>query len=238
MPLYVYLMGLFTLGATYLPLLLREETLDAFAREDGIFESLSALYFLGSGVLFLVTWVRDNKRPRPRAHRGLRALSYLGLALLLFVCAGEEISWGQRILGFESPEAVRAINVQGEVTLHNLAIFQGEESLLPVTPAQVFIGFTLAFGLLVPLLSRVSVPARNLFGAIAPIVPLPIGALFGANYLFQKLILVLLLRVPDLYLHPSMEVSQAVHEIREHGYALVWLLAAGYTMLSTHKPPD
>lgn len=35
-------------------------------------------------------------------------------------CAGEEISWGQRILGFETPDALREVNRQDEFTLHNV----------------------------------------------------------------------------------------------------------------------
>lgn len=33
---------------------------------------------------------------------------------------GEEISWGQRIIGFESPEYFRENNDQQEFTFHNL----------------------------------------------------------------------------------------------------------------------
>ena len=38
---------------------------------------------------------------------------------LLFV-AGEEVSWGQRILGFEGPERLVEANIQSEANLHNL----------------------------------------------------------------------------------------------------------------------
>ena len=44
------------------------------------------------------------------------------LAVLLFVAAGEEISWGQRILGIESSEYFKQNNLQGETNLHNLEI--------------------------------------------------------------------------------------------------------------------
>ena len=44
------------------------------------------------------------------------------LGLLLFVAAGEEISWGQRLLGIESSEYFQKNNAQGETNLHNLVV--------------------------------------------------------------------------------------------------------------------
>lgn len=50
----------------------------------------------------------------------LTAAAYVLLCLGFFFIAGEEISWGQRILGFEGPEALVVANVQDEANLHNL----------------------------------------------------------------------------------------------------------------------
>lgn len=36
----------------------------------------------------------------------------------------EEIAWGQKLFGFETPEKIREINFQGELTFHNLLIVQ------------------------------------------------------------------------------------------------------------------
>lgn len=43
------------------------------------------------------------------------------LCLVLFVMAGEELSWGQRIFGWSTPESYAKINAQSETNLHNLA---------------------------------------------------------------------------------------------------------------------
>jgi hypothetical protein len=60
----------------------------------------------------------------------LRANVRLGRPIALFhVCFGlflvflglEEISYGQRILGFETPPALAVVNTQGEFNLHNLS---------------------------------------------------------------------------------------------------------------------
>jgi hypothetical protein len=46
------------------------------------------------------------------------------VALLLFFAAGEEIAWGQRLLGFETPTEWRSRNVQGETTVHNVSVLR------------------------------------------------------------------------------------------------------------------
>lgn len=50
----------------------------------------------------------------------LNAVAYVLLCGAFFFIAGEEVSWGQRILGFEGPPALVAANQQGEANLHNL----------------------------------------------------------------------------------------------------------------------
>lgn len=43
------------------------------------------------------------------------------IALGTFFIAGEEIAWGQQIFGWSTPEALEAVNVQQETTLHNIS---------------------------------------------------------------------------------------------------------------------
>ena len=50
----------------------------------------------------------------------LDRLVLFGLALCCLFVAGEEISWGQRLLGFVPPEAFLKHNVQQEFEIHNL----------------------------------------------------------------------------------------------------------------------
>lgn len=46
---------------------------------------------------------------------------FFGLCFLaFFFVAGDEISWGQRILGIEVSEAIKQVNHQDEMTVHNL----------------------------------------------------------------------------------------------------------------------
>jgi hypothetical protein len=85
-------------------------TIVHLCQEDGIVENLTSLfYFIASG-LFVYGAV---------TLRG-RNVWYWGLALMCFMVAGEEISWGQRIFGVATPDALKSANVQGEMNLHNI----------------------------------------------------------------------------------------------------------------------
>ncbi len=52
----------------------------------------------------------------------LRAVVWFGLALFCLFAAGEEISWGQRLLGFSSPTFFLEHNAQRETNLHNMVV--------------------------------------------------------------------------------------------------------------------
>ena len=89
--------------------------------EDGLVENLTALFFLlasGSCVYLLIFKPRTNYK------------AFLILwALLSFVFLGEETSWFQRVLDIPTPEAIEAVNEQGELNIHNLRWFVGEHGL-------------------------------------------------------------------------------------------------------------
>jgi hypothetical protein len=89
----------------------RPEDWARLGREDGPVEIASAVACL---LLSVVAARRFLRSPR-----GARAPS-AALAILGVVGAGEEISWGQRIFGIESPPFFASHNVQGETNLHNL----------------------------------------------------------------------------------------------------------------------
>lgn len=106
--------------------------------EDRLVEWLTFAAFLLAAVSGAAVLGHFRRMPPP-------ARAYLAfLALFFLVCAGEEISWGQRILGFETPPMVREVNEQGEFNLHNL-------KLQHVHPKDVFSIFMKLFGILLPL---------------------------------------------------------------------------------------
>ena len=83
--------------------------------EDGFIEwiTVCALAF-GSFICFY----RANVLKPFRRRRFTLGLTLMGLLFLFGL--GEEISWGQRIIGFESPQFFKQYNTQMEFNLHNL----------------------------------------------------------------------------------------------------------------------
>lgn len=88
--------------------------------EDHLVEDLTFAAFLAASVIAgRLAWV--YRRGVPWWIAGI----YVLLALAFFAIGMEELSWGQRRIGFETPEWLRRINGQGEVTLHNIGALQG-----------------------------------------------------------------------------------------------------------------
>jgi hypothetical protein len=82
--------------------------------EDGPVEYATSAAYLGAAWIAALV-ARGLLR---REERGL-ALLWGGLALALVLVSLEEISWGQRLFGVQTPELL-ASNVQHEMNLHNL----------------------------------------------------------------------------------------------------------------------
>lgn len=83
--------------------------------EDRSAEVLTCLAYAATAALGLLIAVRLH-----RAGLRVEAALWLLLGLGAFLVAGEEVSWGQRQLGFAGPEAIVRGNLQGEANLHNL----------------------------------------------------------------------------------------------------------------------
>lgn len=61
---------------------------------------------------------------RFKAGHPWQALMFAGFAFANFFIAGEEIAWGQRIFDIKTPDDLKAINAQGEITVHNIGRIQ------------------------------------------------------------------------------------------------------------------
>lgn len=110
--------------ATYIIPALSPEFSIPYMKEDGLVESLGATFFLAASILLFISFFKTLKQK----HEGVTKLKnmwLLGLALLFFVACGEEISWGQRIFNFSTPESIMEKNRQHEFNLHNLEPFHG-----------------------------------------------------------------------------------------------------------------
>ena len=82
-------------------------------QEDGIAEWCQVFFYaLALGSCAVITW-------RLRRSGRLFVL-YAIVCVGLFFLLGEELSWGQRLVGWETPESLIASNKQGETNIHNL----------------------------------------------------------------------------------------------------------------------
>ncbi len=139
-----------------------------FVVEDGFIEWCTVL------VLFSTMLVCAKRIVTLRRHRNYLFLGVTTFLMLLCLFgAGEEISWGQRIFGLETPDYLADKNAQGEIGLHNLVIeINGEEVKLN----KLIFGTGLALGLLIYLfiatpLYRTQPPVRTFFNSIAAPMP-------------------------------------------------------------------
>lgn len=134
------------------------------AREDGVLEWLTAFALLSGAVL---CWKRSWTLKDSHSAQFVWCTAIYGA--VLFFGMGEEISWGQRILGLETPEFLANVNAQKETNLHNLVI--GETSV-----NKLIFGKLLAVGLagyltLLPFLFAKSTLVREWLNRLA--VPIP-----------------------------------------------------------------
>ena len=95
--------------------LLGKDAYKWFTSEDGFAETIQVLVYSLSMVLSLIVAVRQW-----RARKRLIALLFLGLSLALLFLIGEELSWGQRIFGWETASGLASVNKQEETNLHNI----------------------------------------------------------------------------------------------------------------------
>jgi hypothetical protein len=97
------------------------ELAEKILAEDSIVEDITAVALFAAAFLGLFLALRARKLGRPVFVWGFYAL----VALVVFLIGMEEISWGQWIFFWRSPEVFKEINSQGETNLHNIGPLQG-----------------------------------------------------------------------------------------------------------------
>jgi len=102
-------------------------------KENGFVEISTVLFLFLASVISLgiaYRYCRGKLRSLPFAR--LNAGLFLLLGIGAFFIAGEEISWGQWLFHFDTPENWAELNSQKEFNLHNLEIFQRGGKELPL----------------------------------------------------------------------------------------------------------
>ncbi len=115
------------------------------ASEDKLGENLTALFYAICGVLVL--WSMGLRLKRGETTFAHEIFPFLVGLFCIFV-GGEEISWGQRLFHIATPETIAQNNVQGELTLHNMAWFDRHAGKL--NQHTILNLIALSFGVLVP----------------------------------------------------------------------------------------
>ncbi|MET0658305.1 MAG: hypothetical protein ABW110_09155, partial [Steroidobacteraceae bacterium] len=107
--------------------------------KEGFLENLTFFLDCWASVLLSVAATRIY-RARVDGNDVLIAAGYGLCGTLLFLVAMEEISWGQQLVTFRTPEVWRELNSQGEVTLHNLASRDALTFAWKVVGSSFFVG--------------------------------------------------------------------------------------------------
>jgi len=196
---------LFTLAYSVLGFNLQYEA--GFGAEDGPIEYGTAICLFLSSVILLGQAVRT-------ARSGGASSLWLVLYSAAFLFgAGEEISWGQRIIGWETTGFFAEHNVQNETTLHNLAF--GDEQLTKSLFGSYLTVAILMYLVVLPLLySRISLVARLVDRILLPLpstrhaimavgASLVIGVLATVSRKWEAYEFIFSLLTMSIFLHPA-----------------------------------
>jgi hypothetical protein len=108
-----------------------------YTREDGCLESLQFfLLMLSAAMCYYLALAFNRKKDR------LTTLMF-AIGMVVFIVIGmEEISWGQRILLFSTPDILTPINKQHEFNLHNIKGISNKKLHLIVGSYGMFSGLS------------------------------------------------------------------------------------------------
>ena len=233
-PLTYSLIILLVLAVSYLSLItLPAPTIHWLAREDGPFETFGALCLLISSLTFLILYLNDRRGNCIFSLNTQRNVFFVIFALAFFFAFGEEISWGQRIFHFATPESLREINRQEEFNIHNIRIFHGSD----VTGRRKLLNMDRAFSVFW-FLYCVAIPvgvrfhermANQLRRVNLPLVPIWLGLFFPVNYLLSKLIAL----AP--HYAEFKDFNHSTVEVKESLFAFLFVLVALYFVQQSRR---
>ncbi len=180
-----------------------------FAAEDNVVEYGTAIFLLLSAGLF--AW-------RALRLAGVRGAGFVAATLvyaaLFFFAGGEEVSWGQRILGVESSEFFQQNNDQGEITLHNLVVggVKLDEVLFGPVLSVVILSYLLGlpfawarWGWAQALVARLAIPVPRPRHALATLLVTLLIGLLDASRKWEVYELAFALITLAIFLNPRNE---------------------------------
>jgi len=129
-------------------------SLDTYLEEDGIVEWLTVGGLLAASLICLSRFISLFKTK----NWWFLFVTFV-LGLLLFIAAGEEISWGQRILGIKSSEYFLKNNAQGETNIHNLVV--NGVKINKLVFSTILIAVLAIYLVLIPILYKTNKSVKN-----------------------------------------------------------------------------
>ncbi|MGD9649013.1 MAG: tetratricopeptide repeat protein [Pirellulales bacterium] len=184
------LLAALTLAACLaVPLLSRYELMSVvvwLVHEDGPLETIGAISCLAGAVLFVAAFAHPRSNlgaidtavsNAPPASRSAGSGNFwcLLLAALLVFMFGEEINWGQRLIGYAVPERFLAANIQHEFNLHNNRLVHARLDENRLKLAWVFL--TAGYLGILPLVAAVLPLLRRMVDRIRlPLASVPLAA--------------------------------------------------------------
>jgi len=197
--------------------------LERLTEEDGVVEWLQVVALaIAVGAYLMLT------RRHWRGDRRLTAVMSIAVALGAVVIIGEELSWGQRILGLVTPPALDALNEQGEANLHNIRYVATTSRLLQFT--------VVGYGLLGPLLTLLpGVPRRLTDSFFLP--PLALMGFFLGPFVYW------IVRIPveptsTIFRLSEITELSAYSGLAALGLLSLWRLRGGSVGTAGNDPPQ
>jgi len=161
--------------------------------ENGPIEMSGALALLAAAVMFALAALSSERSGNPGSR--MTSLWLMGLVLFCSLAFLEEISWGQQLLGFHTPELVKHYNLQRETNLHNLRWFNGidefgnEKSFwaLWFSSERLFNMCWFLYFAVMPVSAAISPRVRGLLARWSiPLAPLALSPVFVLQHLFYR----------------------------------------------------
>ena len=185
-------------------------------QEDGIVEWIGALGFLVASAIFLFLFFRVDSAQDLFLFRTRRNIFFLALGVFFFVGFAEEISWGQRLFGFETPQFISQINIQNEFNIHNILTYD-----YVISMDRLFSIFWFLYCIILPIARLFKLPGYSFIEKIKlPVVSLWIGSVFMVNYAISKVF-------EALY----GEFHHNIVEVKESNFAILFLFVGMYFLL-------
>jgi len=164
--------------------------------EDGVIEYLTASFLLFASIKLFFLFLKIYKK------YSVFNFGLLSYSLVLFFGFGEEISWGQRIFGIQSPSFFSENNFQGEINIHNMMVMGVDLNRWIFTYVLVLI-FTFYF-LITPIMYYKNKFPKTIVNRFSFLIP---------NYLYSSIFLITTLII-------NLNLAEKVSEVWECSFAV------------------